>query len=207
VTPEASLPSRAIGLLLIAGPLVFWIGAVTPPYRQWMGVPLDEYLRIVAANPRAWQVMHACFAIGSALTACGIAGLASTLDTRWAASPARTLFTMASTLWLAIVAHRVATTPLAAADLARDGAVPRAYEASHAWASVLFGAHAVMSYLAIATLGLALRGSALPRWTSVLAIAFGLVAVPGLATPLFQPPLMIYVVPFATGVAILSTHR
>jgi hypothetical protein len=204
----APLPSRAIGLLLVLGPLVFWIGAVTPPYRQWMGVPLDEYLRIVAANPLAWRFMHACFAIGSVATACGLAGLAGTVAGRWSAQAASTLFAIATALWLGVVAHRLGATPLAATDLIRAGAIPRAYEASHASAGILFGAHAAMSYLAVAALGLALRGSALPGWVSLLAIAYGLVAVPGLATPVFQPPLMIYIVPFATGVATLSTiHR
>jgi hypothetical protein len=190
--------------MLIAGPLVFWIGAVTPPYRQWMGVPLDEYLRIVGANPRAWRFMHGCFAVGSVVTACGLTALASTVDRRWAAVPAGTLFTIATTLWLVIVGHRVAMSPLAAADVARDGLVPRAYTASHAWASTLFGAHAALAYGAIAALGIALSGSVLPRWTSILAIVFGLVAIPGLATPMFQAPLMIYVVPFAIGIATFS---
>jgi hypothetical protein len=204
--PVATIPSRAIGLLLIAGPVVFWIGALTPPYRQWMGVSLEEYLRIVGANPLAWRFMHVCFATGGVVTACGIAGVACTANTRWGAVSSSTLFAMATVLWLVIVAHRVAVTPLAAADLARDGSVPAAYQASHAWAAVLFGAYAVMSYVAIAALGVALRGSALRGWVSVLAIAFGLVALPGLLTPLFRPPLVIYIVPFATGVAILSTR-
>src|SRR5687767_11672996 len=96
--PAAVLPARAIGLLLIAGPVVFWIGALTPPYRQWAGVPLDEYLRIVAASPRAWRFMHACFALGSIVTACGVAGLSSTLERRWSASSASTLFSLATAL-------------------------------------------------------------------------------------------------------------
>jgi hypothetical protein len=203
VNPAATLPPRAIGVLLIAGPIIFWVGAFTPPYRQWMGVPLDEYLGIVAANPRAWRFMHACFAIGAVVTACGIRGLAST-QPRWSASVASTLFTFATVLWLVIVAHRVTATPLAAAELARDGTIPRAYEATHAWASALFGAHAAMAYLALASLGLSLRGSTFPAWLSMLAIGFGLVALPGLLTPVFRPPLMIYIVPFAAGVATLT---
>jgi hypothetical protein len=203
---EAPVPPRAVALLLTCGPLLFWIGAVTPPYRQWMGVPLDEYLRIVAANPRAWRFMHGCFAVGSVLTACGIGALANASSSRsWSASAASTLFALAVALWLVVVAHRVSVTPLAAGELARHGVVPRAYEASHALASTLFGAHAAMSYLAIAAVGLSLRGSALPGGVPVFAIAFGLIAIPGLATPLFQAPLTIHVVPFVIGIAICST--
>jgi hypothetical protein len=39
-------------------------------------------------------------------------------------------------------------------------------------------------------------------WT---AIVFGVIAVPGLATPVFQPPLMVYVIPFAIGLGILRS--
>ena len=179
------MPARAIGFLLIGGAVVFWIGALTPPYRQWMGVSLDEYLRIVAAHPRAWLSMHACFAAGSVLTCLGIVALAR---------EAGTLFTLATGLWLVIVGHRLGVTPNATATESR---------ASHAWMSFLFGAHMVASYLAIAALGVALRDTALPRWVSTLAIVFGLLAIPGLATPVFQPPLMIHVVPFVVGVSIL----
>ena len=41
---------RAVGWLLIAGAVVFWAGAVTPPYRQWMGVSVEEYL-----DDRRWE--------------------------------------------------------------------------------------------------------------------------------------------------------
>jgi hypothetical protein len=64
-----------VGWLLLIGALVFWAGAVTPPYRQWMGVSIEEYLTIVGGNHRNWYAMHALFAAGTLITFAGLAGL------------------------------------------------------------------------------------------------------------------------------------
>src|SRR6185503_18893820 len=97
-----SVVPKAFGWVLVLGSVLFWIGAVTPPYRQWMGVPIEEYLTIVRANARNWQVMHALFALGMVLTTVGLAGLAGHLpsaEERGWAYPAVVLFSMSSLLW------------------------------------------------------------------------------------------------------------
>jgi hypothetical protein len=198
---------RALGWVLIAGSIVFWIGAVTPPYRQWMGVSLHEYLSIVGANGRNWQVMHGLFGVGTLLTLIGLSGLTARLGgtpgSTWA-SIGITLFAVSALLWFVQLGFRVAVTPWASAELTASGRLPREYVALHRWMGVLFGAHMLFGYLAEAAYGLAiLGGSAMARWAGWTALCFGLAAVPGMVTPVFQPPLMLQVVPFILGIAVL----
>lgn len=202
--PIMDAPSlRVTGVLLVVGALVFWVGAATPPYRQWMGVSTEEYLAIVGASRANWLFMHGCFALGAVLSAAGFAAIAG--SARHAlASGASAAFSIATALWLVQVGYRVSIVPRAAEELARTGIVPNGYEASSAWMSILFGAHMLVSYAAIAGLGLALRAEALvPPWIAWTAIMLGTLAIPGFATPVFQPPLMLYVAPALVGAAIL----
>jgi len=198
---------RVVGWLLIAGAVVFWAGAVTPPYRQWMGVSIEEYLTIVGTNLRNWYTMHALFGAGAILAAAGLAGLTSVLraagDRTWSAV-ALTLFSIGVALWLVQVAFRVTIAPWAANELAREGHVPSIYPALQRWMGVLFGAFMIMGYLGLASYGAAvLQTALLPRWAGWVAVVFGILAVPGFATVVFQPPLMLFVVPFVLGVAVL----
>jgi hypothetical protein len=200
---------RALGWVLIAGSVIFWVGAVTPPYRQWMGVSLEEYLNIVGANGRNWQVMHGLFGAGTLLTLVGLAGLAPRLrggsGSTWA-SIGMTLFAIGALLWFVQLGFRVAVTPWASAELTASGRIPSVYAGLHRWIGVLFSAHMLLGYLAEAAYGFAVLGaSAVPRWAGWTSLCFGLVAIPGMLTPVFQPPLMLEVVPFILGIAILRT--
>jgi hypothetical protein len=200
---------RTVGWALIAGSVVFWIGAVTPPYRQWMGVSLEEYLGIVGANGRNWLMMHALFGMGALLTLIALSALTARLRDHssgiWAMI-GLALLGVSTVLWLVQLGFRLVVTPWASAELAATGRVPGQYGALHQWMGMLFGAHMLLGYLASAAYGFAVLGApALPRWAGWTAVCFGLVAVPGLATPVFQPPLMLEVVPFVLGLAILRT--
>ena len=200
-------PPRIFGWLLVVGAVVFWAGAVTPPYRQWMGVPIEEYLTIVGAHRRNWYTMHALFGLGTVITVAGLAGLSAALratgDRLWS-TIAIALFSLAAVLWLMQVGFRVSVEPWAAGELARDGRVPNMFPALQRWMGMLFGAFMLTGYLAIASFGAALLAtSTLPRWAGWVAVVFGLVAVPGFATVVFQPPLMLFVVPFVLGISVL----
>jgi hypothetical protein len=193
--------------MLVAGSVVFWAGAVTPPYRQWMGVPIEEYLAIVGAHTIAWRVMHGLFALGAVITLAGASGLTGALGSAgervWAAAPLGPLVA-ATALWLVQVGFRLSVTPWASDELARTGRVPVGYVAAHQWMGVLFAIQMATSYLALAAYGVALlKTSLLPRWVGWTAFGFGALAIPGMATPVFQPPLMVYVVPFIIGVTLI----
>ena len=208
---DVSLIPRSAGWLLTLGAIVFWLGAVTPPYRQWTGVPLDEYLRIVAAHRLNWYVMHGLFAAGTVITLAGLAGVHAALSvarTQIWSGVGSTLWLTAAALWLVCIAHRVTMTVWAAESSAGTGAILSVYAAVHSWMSLLFGAHMLLSYLALAAFGIALHQTAsLPRWVAHVVLAFGFLGVPGLATPLFQPPLMVFVAPFLVSVAILRAPQ
>jgi hypothetical protein len=206
VALTGALP-RTTAWLLIAGAICFWVGAGTPPYRQWMGPPVKEYLSIIGAHRPNWYFIHGAFLLGCALTVAGLGGLTALLraagDRGWSIV-ALALFVLGTALWFVHVGHRLAVTPWAAAELARTGEVPAGYEAIKSWMGLLFGMYMVLAYLALAAYGAALLGTGLlPRWVGLTAVIFGLAAVPGLATPVFQPPLMVHVVPFIVGIAIL----
>jgi hypothetical protein len=199
--------SRIVGGLLVLGALVFWAGAATPPYRQWMGVSTEEYLTIVGSHGLNWRAMHLLFAVGTMLTGAGLAGLTGLLrasgDRIWA-TIGLTLFSVAAVLWLVQVGFRVTLTPWASLELARNSQVPSIYPALNQWTGILFAAFMILGYLAHAAYGKAVLGTtALPRWAGWSALVFGIVAVPGLATVVFQPPLMLFVVPFTLGIAVL----
>jgi hypothetical protein len=196
-----------VGWTLIVGAIVFWIAAGTPPYRQWMGPPIREYLSIIGAHRNNWLFINGSFAVACMLTLPAIAGLTAILrrggDPGWSII-GLCLFAVGSALWLVHLGHRLAVTPWAAAKLARSGEVPAGFEATKAWMGLLFSAYMVMAYLGVAAYGAAiLQTGSLPRWVGWTAVVFGLVAVPGLVTPLFQPPLMVHVVPFIIGIALV----
>src|SRR5262249_35915042 len=131
---DSSVP-RGWGWLLVSGAVVFWIGAVTPPYRQWMGVSVEEYLTIVGTHRANWYAMHGCFALGTVLTMLGLAGLGDGLrisSVRPWPTIACVLFQTAATLWLVQIAFRVSVPLWAFSELRQTGHVPSVYLALHA---------------------------------------------------------------------------
>ena len=56
-------------ILLLAGGILFWIGAFTPPWKQWMTADLKEYLSIIHANRINWYFIHITMIFGVLLTA------------------------------------------------------------------------------------------------------------------------------------------
>lgn len=201
--------SRSVGCLLLLGALAFWAGAVTPPYRQWMGVSTEEYLTIVGANGRNWRAMHVLFAVGSVLTLAGLAGLSAVLrasgDRIWS-TIGLAAFSVATALWLVQVGFRVTLEPWAALELGRSGQVPSIYPALRQWMGALFAAFMILGYLALSAYGAAILATqAVARWAGWVALIFGLVAVPGMASVVFQPPLMLFVVPFVLAIAVLRS--
>jgi hypothetical protein len=198
---------RGIGIVLVLGALVSLIGAVTPPYRQWMASSPEEFLRLVAVHP-GWTFLHAAMGIGAIVTAIGLLSLAGVLVSRgrgWLALAAGVVFAIAAALWIVEIGFRLSVVPWGARELVRTGAIPDLYPVLRDWSGIVFGAHMALSYLALSGLGVALLGtpSSIPRWAGWTAAIYGAVAVPGLLTPAFQAPIMIYLVPFLLGVLVV----
>jgi hypothetical protein len=206
-------PLRAASWLLISGWLIFWAGAVTPPWRWWYAIPVDEYLRLIAAHRTTWLVIAALFALGSLLTLAGVTLLAPELraagDTRWSRL-AEVALVVGTIGWLAALAFRATATITAAMELGASGSVPSWFVPVRSWTGALFGLYMVLAYLAIAGLGAALLATPLvPRWVGWAHLVFGLAGAVGFVAriPLFDPPLMIPLLPGILGVMLLLQSR
>lgn len=201
---------RLTGTLLVAGWVLFWIGAFTPPYRWWYGIPVAEYLELINANRAVWRFIAVIFALGVLATLAGVTSLGSLLraagDTRWS-DLAVTSFIMGSVLWLTSIAFRITATVTAAEQMAiAGGTVPPWFEGLRGWSGAIFAVYMVVAYLGIAALGMAMRQTTLlPRWLATLHVWFGAAGAIGyiVRIPLFDPPLMIPLVPGIAGIVLL----
>jgi hypothetical protein len=202
------------GGLLVAGWVIFWAGAFTPPYRQWMAPP-KEYLEIVAGHRRAWLWTNGCFIVGVVATVAGFAVLADILERHGSRALSQLGFVaivVGAVLWLVALAFRVSTTVSAAAETVKSSTPPIFFQPLNEWVGALFSIYMVLAYLSIAAYGGALvRTEFLPLWLGWASVAFGLVAAAGFVarvfkvprTRVFEPPLMVHLMPGLMGVFLL----
>jgi hypothetical protein len=203
---------RAAAILLVAGWVTFWAGAVNPAaWRFFRSTSLPEFLGVVATHQVAWLWIAGSFALGVLLTLAGFVVLGATLraagDRVWS-ELGQAAYLFGSILWLASIAFRITVTISAAKETASSGIVPLWFEPLQAWSSALFAIYMVLAYLAIAAYGKALLTTGLaPRWMARTHLIFGLLGAVGFVArvPVFNPPLMINLVPGILGV-VLRMH-
>jgi hypothetical protein len=200
---------RIAAILLIAGWVMFWAGAFTPPYRWWMGIPVKEYLELIAAHKWTWIWIAGSFAVGVLLTLAGLIVLGTVLQAggeRFWTALGQSAFLFGSLLWLASIAFRATATVSAAEETAATGLVPSWFEPMRMWSTAMFAVYMVLAYLAIAAYGKALFAvEVAPAWVAWMHVVFGLAGAVGFIVrfPLFDPPLMIHLVPGILGVVLL----
>jgi hypothetical protein len=203
---------KASAVLLVGGWLTFWAGAFTPPYRWWFGIPVREFLEMVAANTAAWLFIAAAFAVGVLLTLAGLVLLGGVLraaGARGATDLGQAAFLFGGALWLASLAFRATATVSAAKETVASGAVPAWFEPLRAWSGALFAIYMVLAYLAIAAYGRALlRTRLVPRWLARAHLIFGLAGALGflVRVPVFAPPLMIHLPLGVLGLVLLRAR-
>jgi hypothetical protein len=204
---------RVAALLLVGGWVSFWAGAFTPPSRWFFPIPVREYLELIAANRGTWLWVAASFAVGVLLTLAGFivlgVALRAAADHVWS-ELGQAAFLFGSVLWLASLAFRATVTVAAAQETVSSGVVPPWFEPLRAWSAVLFGVYMVLAYLALAAYGKALLATGLaPRWLAWTHVVFGLLGAVGFIArvPVFNPPLMIHLVPGILGVVLLARRR
>lgn len=201
---------RAAAILLVCGWATFWAGAVNPPaWRFFTSASSLEFLEIVAAHQVAWLWIAGCFALGVVLTLMGLIVLGASLraagERVWC-EIGQTVFLLGSILWLASIAFRATATISAAKDTASSGVVPPWFEPMRAWSGAFFAIYMVLAYLAIAAYGKALLATGLaPPWIARAHLIFGLLGAVGFVAriPMFNPPLMIHLLPGILGVVLL----
>lgn len=209
-----SLHLRAAAILLVGGWVTFWAGAVNPAaWRFFTSSSSQEFLDIVAAHQVAWLWIAGSFALGVLLTLTGLiilrAALRAAGDRVWS-ELGQAAFLFGSILWLASIAFRATTTISAAKETASSGIVPLWFEPLRAWSGALFAIYMVLAYLAISAYAKALLATDLaPRWVARTHLIFGLLGAVGFVArvPMFNPPLMIHLVPGILGVVLLVRLR
>ena len=197
------------GWLLLIGAVIFWIGACSPPYKQWTS-PLKEYLQIVGSHRWQWYWIHFCFLLATILTVIGVRVLASLLQRNsesMFSEMGSVGFSVACVLWIVSIAFRVTADYEAGVLLNQSGSMPEWITPLHHWSGLMFAIFMVLGYASEAMIGKALMSTTLvPAWVGTTCFYFGLAGVVGYIVrfPLFDPPLMMHVVPFLIGYHLLK---
>jgi hypothetical protein len=210
MAPENIYLLRWSGILLLAGGILFWIGAFWPPYKQWMTSDTREYLSIIHANRMAWYIIHICFALGVIVSLFGMQSMVNaTLQlnaNRLYTTLISTGYLLGSAFWLINIAFRLTVTQWAGQQLAINNLMPDSFQTWMDWSNLLFAIYMVLAYLSIALLGFILKDlSILPGFVGWFCIIFGLSGVLGylIQFPLFAPPLMVHLPLMILGIFIL----
>jgi hypothetical protein len=198
--------SRWPAALLVSGAVIFWLGAFYVPMNQaWMARTPDEYLRIVAGHRVAWLVIIGLMGVGGVVNGLGFVAWAAALRGEQrspGAELAGAVWILCTILWLLVSALRLTVTPWFADRLIETGVVPDSYTAFRRLHGLLFACYMEAAYLATAAVAwLALRAATVPPrlgWTGVAFGCAGALSCP--VVVVFQPPLMIHVIPFVVGI-------
>ena len=190
---------KLIGILLLSGGIIFWIGAFWPPSKQWLTNDTREYLLIINSFRTNWYIIHGLFLAGIVASLFGVQ-LFSSLLLPLSKRPvllivANTSFLIGSIFWILNISFRLTATVWAAGQLAGTGQQPDWFQTWMDWSNMIFAAFMLLSYFAIGCLGYALLYSGLtPIRVSWFCTVFGFAGTVLylFRFPLFAPPLMVY---------------
>ena len=202
-TPLMNLPDpilwRWSSILLFAGGLIFWIGAFTPPYKQWTTSDTKEYLSIIQSHRINWYVIHGCFLAGIIITLFGVQLFSQTLLSakvnRIFPQLAAASFYIGTPLWILNIAFRMTVTFWAANIFATTNQLPDSFQSWMNLTNFIFAIYMVLAYFGIGCLGISLREATMAtNWLSWFFIIFGFGGIIGYAVqlPVFAPPLMVH---------------
>lgn len=202
----------AAGLVLVAGLVVFLVGAVRwrPEYQAEVEVALPA----VHADLRRWTWIHGWMAAAMFVTPAGLAMAArvarpdEAAATAWAAA---VVFTVGAACWVVSLTYRLTVVPWAAGRFVADGGRPDVYVATEPWASLLYRAHMLSAYATFAVLGVAVvLDDGLPVWLGWLGVGWGLafgalMAAGGRMSYAVSPPFWAHTYPAVVGVVLIAT--
>lgn len=200
---------RLSGALLIAGPVLFLVGAA-----RWdvaFQGEMRNALRAIDAQRARWQWISAWMIVGTIVTTLGLAGLLRLLALSGEAVLGLiglVLFALAAALWVIHSTFRLTVTLWAARQTAADDEVPASYPALASWMGLLHAAYMVPGYLAAAAFGAGIvRAEMLDTWVGWTGVGIGLGAAIGFALVRggdpFAPPINPHVWPFIAGIMLL----
>jgi hypothetical protein len=203
---------RAAGLALVAGLVVFLVGAVRwrPEYQAEAEVALPA----LHADRRRWTWIHGWMAAAMFVTPAGLAMAATVLRPAGAATAswaATVVFTIGATCWVVALTYRLTVQPWAAERTVVDGHPPDLYLATEPWASLLYRAHMLSAYATFSILGAAVvLDDGLPAWLGWLGVGWGcvfatLLVVGSRAAYAVYPPFWAHTYPAIVGLALIAS--
>ncbi len=214
MTAENIYLLRWSGIMLLAGGILFWIGAFWPPYKQWMTTDTREYLSIIQSNKTGWYVIHIFFTLGVVVSLFGMQSLSNTFmllnGNKLLTSIMSSGYLVGSGFWLINIAFRMTVTLWAGQQLTEHNLMPDSFQAWMDWYNLIFAIYMVLAYLSIACIGFVLKDiSILPEFVTWFCIIFGLSGIIGYLVqfPLFAPPLMVHLPMMILGIFILLKIR
>jgi hypothetical protein len=207
-----SFEMKSCGWLLVAGLVIFFVGAVFWRPAEFQAPILADALRAVARRRTSWIWIHAWMAAGVLTTIAGLAAwteLQREAGERLATPIGFTLFVVGAIPWLLAMALRVTVQNWAAAE-ALNGQVPAVYPSIHRYEGLLHAIHMVLSYVSAMALGAGVLRSGLlsttAAWIGMVGggvFAAGFVALSG--GP-FAMPFLAHAYTCALGVWLLRAH-
>ena len=200
---------RWTGILLLAGGVVFWTGAFTPPYKWWMTRDTREYLTLIYQHKTAWYFIAGTFVVGVILSVIGMQLFSLSLQRAGQhvfPQIGATAFSFGSLFWILNLAFRVTVTVWAAMQLAEHQALEASFKSWMDWTNVIFAIYMVLAYFAIGCMGYAVfQSQILPAWLAwfLMIFGFGGSLLYMVRLPLFDPPLMVHLPLMVAGIVIL----
>ena len=198
---------RLAGALLVAGPVVFLVGAARWDFA--FEQEMKAALRAIDAQKARWRWVTTWMIPGTILTMLGLASLAHLLSRAgMLAWIGLVLFAVGGMFWIMHLTFRLSVTLWAADQTTSTGDVPALYPTLSEWAGLFYTVNMILSYLASAAAGAALvKAGALDAWVGWSGIGIGLVSAIGFVATRggmpFAPPITVHLWPLIAGIMLL----
>jgi hypothetical protein len=214
MTNVDSVLLRWTSILMLAGGILFWIGAFTPPYKQWATSDLKEYLAIISCNRINWFLIHTPMVLGVIVTMFSLQvfsnAAAFTSNGKIFSILSSSAFSFGAVLLIISFAFRLTVTLWVAGRFTETGNIETWYDTWMNWSNLIFSIYMVIAYLSIGFWGLALMDVPIaPPWTIWFCILFGFLGAIGYISRflLFEPPLIIHLPFLVVSITMLLKLR
>jgi hypothetical protein len=196
---------EAVGVILIAGPVVFAIGAVF--WRLDYERPPAESLPLIHADRRRRLWIHSWMLVAMFVSSAGVAGFASL------ARPAvfgAAVYLLGVGCMTVSLTFNLTVLPWVTERQVADGVPPSGFAVLRQWSGLLYVVHMLASYTGFAALGGAILASdVLPSWSGWVGLVLGVLCLAGFAgtrfSGPFNPPILAHTYTGLLGVVLLAT--
>ena len=200
-----------VGVVLLAGMVVFLVGAVA--WRLEYEGPLAESLPVIHADRSRRLWIQTWMLVALFITPAGVAGFTYVPDEQGAtvvAAMAAFVYALGAVCMIVSITFGITVIPWAAERTVVDGSPPDGFVTQRVWAGLLYVVHMAASYVVFAMLGAAVLASdTVPHWSGWLGIGLGAVGLAGFVATRFagpfNPPILAHTYTGLLGVVLLVT--